>query len=174
MHKFHSIFALSNEHLEAMGRIAVLWTNIERQLEFLIWQLSPLKQPLAQAVTTHLSTQITIDISKSLINELLESGELKNSFIEHLNYISNQLRKKRNDVIHGTWGPTNNTDKVSLMSVTARGEVKVKFGEEMSANDFLGIASEIDSAGFKLTKLTFEASKLLGRVAYVDVGNANG
>ena len=111
-------------------------------------------------------------MAKSFINEALEEGDLKVRLKDHLNYITNILRPKRNKIIHGIWGPTASANKVALLETTARGEVKFRVGEEMSAHDFLEIAAEIDEAHFHLTQLTYEASKLLGRVQTVNVGQS--
>ena len=116
MTKFHSLLPVNDGHLVAMGRIAILWTQIEKNFEFLVWQLAPLQQPMAQAVTTHLSNPVITDIAKSLVNEVVEDEELKNRLKTLINYITNELRPKRNKVIHGIWGPKNKPGQRAIVS----------------------------------------------------------
>lgn len=164
MPTFHTIMAPTDEHLSAIGRVALQWNFVEKNLELLIWEMAPLIQPKAQAVTTHLSNQLLIDMAKSLVHEAIEDQTLKDTLRKHLDYISNDLRPKRNRIIHGIWGPTASADKIALLETTARGRVKFRVGDEMTANDILEIASEIDEANFQLSKLIHDASTILGQV----------
>ncbi|MEK7841972.1 MAG: hypothetical protein AAB197_04795 [Deltaproteobacteria bacterium] len=166
---FHSIIAPTHDHLSAIGRVAVLWTFLEKNIESLVWELAPLKQLRAQAVTTHLSNTILIDISKSLAHEVLREKELEMRLQKQLDHINNTLRPKRNKVVHGIWGPTATADKIALIETTARGIVKFKVGEEMTVEDILKIAAEIDQAIFDLSTLTFEISRYLGQITTIHV-----
>jgi hypothetical protein len=162
MPSFHSQIAPNNDHLAAIGRVAVQWTFLENTIEMLVWQLASLKQPLAQAVTTHIPTLTLIDIANSLAHRLIAESGLDAKLKGLLNHISQSLRPKRNSVVHGIWGPAPTPDKVVLMETTARGVLKFKFGEEMTAEDIMQIAADIDKANWQLTNLVFEISSALG------------
>ena len=166
---FHSMLALNQNHLSAIGRVAIQWTFIEKSIETLVWELAPLKQPNAQAVTTHISTSLLIDTAKALAHERLAGTEFEERLKSLLGHIGNTLRPKRNSVVHGIWGPTASADKVAILGTTARGIVKFKVGEEMTAEDILVIAAEIDQANFELTTLIFEISSHLGQVTTIHV-----
>jgi len=166
---FHSILAPNQNHLSAIGRVAIQWTFLEKSIETLVWDLAPLKQPKAQAVTTHVSTLLLTDIARALAHEVLAGTGFEARLKNQLDYITNTLRPKRNSVIHGIWGPTGSAEKIALLETTARGVVKFKIGEEMSADDILILAAEIDHAHFELTNLAFEISSHLGQVTTIHV-----
>jgi hypothetical protein len=156
MPTFHSIIAPNHDHLSAIGRVVVQWTFLEKTIETLVWILAPLDQPRAQAVTTHLQTLALIDIANTLMHQHLPDADLQKQLKTQLQYISSQLRPRRNSVVHGLWGPTSTTDKIALLETTARGVLKFKVGEEMTANDIYQVAADIDEANFRLMNLSFK------------------
>lgn len=166
---FHSMLAPTQDHLSAIGRIAIQWTFLEKSIETLVWELAPLKQPNAHAVTTHISTLLLIDTANALAHERLSGTAFEQRLKKLLGHISKTLRPKRNSVMHGIWGPTASQDKIALLETTARGVIKFKVGEEMTAEDILAIAAEIDQAHFELTHLSFEISSYLGQVTTIHV-----
>lgn len=166
---FHSMLAPNQNHLSAIGHVAIQWTLLEKAIETLVWELAPLKQPNAQAVTTHISTLLLIDTANALAHEKLTKTALEQQLKKLLGHISNTLRPKRNSVVHGIWGPTASPERIVLLETTARSVVKFKVGEEMTAEDILAIAAEIDQAHFELTRLSFDISSHLGQVATIHV-----
>lgn len=155
---FHSIIAPDSEHLAAIGRVAVQWTFVERSIEMLVWELAGLRQPHSQAVTTHLQTLALLNMAKTLLNQRFPGTPLEERLKVILNLVGSELRPKRNKVVHGVWGPTGTPDKISITETTARGVYKFKVGEEMSAQDILEIAAEIDKAHLQLIHLAFEVA----------------
>jgi hypothetical protein len=168
MATFHSLIAPNEAHLGAIGRVAIQWTFLEKLIESVVWELASLKQPYAQAVTTHISNQQLIDTANALAYEKLSGTILRQQLNAQLNHIKNHLRPKRNSIVHGIWGPCTSPHKISYSETTARGEVKFKSGDEMTADDILDIAAEIDLAHFELTKLAFEISFHLGQVTTIE------
>ena len=166
---FHSILAPNPTHLSAMGRVTIQWTFLEKAIETLVWELAALRQPAAQAITTHTSLQQLIHTANALADQRLSNSALQQQLKKQLNHIYDFLRPKRNSVVHGIWGPTGSQDKIVLLETTARGVVKFKVGEEMTAEDILAIAAEIDQAHFELTSLNFEISTYLGQVTTIHV-----
>lgn len=166
---FHSLLAPNPDHLSAIGRVAIQWTLLEKSIETLVWELAPLKQPNAQAVTTRISTLLLIDTANALAHERLGGTGFEQRLKKLLGHISNTLRPKRNSVVHGIWGPTASQDKIVLLETTARGVIKFKVGEEMTAEDILAIAAEIDEAHFEFSQLSFDISSHLGQVTTIHV-----
>lgn len=164
---FHSILAPNNHHLSAIGRVAVQWTFLEKSIETLVWELAPLKQPNAQAVTTHIPTLGLIDTAKALAHERLPATDLEKRLLVLLGHIGNNLRPKRNSVVHGIWGPTASADRIALLETTARGVVKFKVGEEMTAEDIWAVAAEVDQANYDLTQLCFDISSHLKQLTTI-------
>lgn len=145
------------------------WTQVEKALEHLVWELASMRQPTAQAVTTHIPTMVQLDIAKTLAGLRLKGTDLEDRLRMQLNLINNVLRPKRNKFIHGIWGPTASAGKIALLETTARGELKFSVGDEMTAEDILAVAAEIDAAHFQLVHLTFDISSHLGQVATINV-----
>ena len=170
--KFHSILAANPDHLSAIGRVAVQWTQIEKALEMLVWDLASLKQPAAQALTTHISTMLLFDMAKAMAAQRLAKTALEDRLKAQLNHINNTLRVQRNKIIHGVWGPTASPEKIACLETTARGEVKFVIGEEMTANDILHVAAEIDQAHFSLVTLSLEIASYLGQVSTINAQEA--
>jgi hypothetical protein len=160
MATFHSIIAPDDNHLAAIGRIVVQWTFVERSIEMLVWELADLKQPYAQAITTHLQPNALIAMAKTLINQHFAGTDLETQ-AKQVFSIADNLRGKRNMVVHGIWAPTETPEKISIIQTTARGVLNFRVGEEMTSDDILDIAAEIDECHFKLSKLSFEISNAL-------------
>lgn len=146
---------------------------MERQVEFLVWELGKLQQPYAQAITTHIAFNNLIDMANALAAERIPGTSLQQNLKSHLQYITNELRPLRNKMVHGLWGPSEKPGMVVLMETTARGIVKLKVGEDLTSTDILRVAAEIDAAAWKLGKLSFDISSQLGQVTTIDLGNGD-
>lgn len=166
------MLAPNSAHLSAIGRVAVQWTLLEETIEVIVWELASLKQPKAQAVTTHISTNLLIDIANAIAHESLAGTELERQLKSQLDHITNTLRPQRNKVVHGLWGTASSADKIVLMETTARGVLRSKESEEMTAEDILAIAANIDQAHFDLLHLSFAISSHLGQLAHIHIQGA--
>ena len=131
MATFHSVIAPDHHHLAAIGRIVVQWTFVEHTIESLVWELADLKQPYAQAVTTHLQPNALISMAKTLINQHFAGTDLETKAKQIFN-IADNLRGKRNMVVHGIWAPTGTPEKISIIQTTARGVLNFRVGEDIA------------------------------------------
>jgi len=156
MATFISETPLSKDHLSAIGRISVEWTLLEKAIALVVWELAGLREEQGHAVTTHIPTLTLIDMAKTLANEWLPNDPTEEKLKAHLGRIAYELRSKRNRAVHGLWGPAATEGCVALLETTARGVLKMKIGEEMTADDLLQVAADIDRARHELVSLFIE------------------
>jgi hypothetical protein len=143
---------LSNEHLQAIGEVAVRWAELEDSIKEIVWDLGNLREPGAWAVTAHINERMLVDIANSLIQLLVKGPEpkLAEDMRAHLNFIIRGIYPKRNTMVHSTFGHTGTPGKTSILSIRARGTLKIGPREEFSADEIFAIASEIAAANDKL------------------------
>lgn len=152
---------LNDEHLKAIGLVAVNWGFIENILSSIIWSISNLRQPRGIAITAHLSERSRKDICNALAHETFRGHPEEEELSGHLKYIFNDLYPKRNKLIHGSWGYSSTPDATDLFPISARGKVKIGPKESMTAEDILKIADEIEGAAIKLEAIRRKIIKLL-------------
>ena len=143
---------LSVAHRQAIGEIAVRWSELEDTIAELVWELANLRVPGAYAVTAHLSERTLVDMGKSLVDLLVTGPEpkLAAQIIEHLQFIINNLHPKRNAMIHSTWGHPGIENKSEILPIKARGKIKFGPREQYFSEDIFSIADEIYKANDKL------------------------
>lgn len=153
---------LSVAHRQAIGEIAVRWSELEDSLAELIWELANLRLPGAYAVTAHLNERTLIDMGKSLVNLLVTGPQpaLAKEVTDHLQFIVHDLYPKRNAMIHSTWG-YGNDNKAEILPIKARGKIKFGPREQFSSEDIFLIAQEIYDANDKLYSFVSTLRKLI-------------
>lgn len=161
MDYFKNSAGLTDEHLKAIGLVAVNWSHIESTLSSIIWDIAKLRTMRGRAITTHLSEKTKGDMCLALANETFrghpEEAELK----EHITMILNQLHQKRNTIIHGLWGYSSNSGASDVLPIRARGKVSVGPRKSFSPDDILEIANDIEAAALKLELIRFKICQLL-------------
>lgn len=97
---------LTPRHMEAIGHVAVIWSYLERNMEFLLWGLAGIDPENANHFTHLMSLQKRVDTIKALALVKLKVTEQKklSDLIENIY----ELRDKRNEVVHALWVPTFN------------------------------------------------------------------
>jgi hypothetical protein len=152
---------LNDEHLKAIGLVAVHWAFIENILSSIIWNIANLRQARGIAITTHLSERSQQDICNALAHETfrgrLEEKELK----DHLHYIFETLYPQRNKIVHATWGYSAISGASDILPIKARGKVTIGPRESLTPEAILKIAEEIEQAANDLDKIKFKIFQLL-------------
>lgn len=161
MASFRTLIGPRDDHLKAIGLVAVHWSFLELALSSLIWEMTPVKQMRAQAITTHLNERMRGDIARALAHEIFPGHALETRLIDLIGEIMDKLYSERNMVVHGLWGPCGDTAKIAIQPVKARGAVKVGPVREFTAEDIEQIAARIETAHIALTRLGFEISAYL-------------
>jgi hypothetical protein len=154
---------LSNQHLQAIGEVAVRWAELEDSIKEIVWDLANLRQPGAWAVTAHINERMLTDIANSLIDLLVKGPEpkLSEEMRDHLNFIIREIYPKRNAMVHSTFGHSGRNGVTSILSIRARGTLKIGPREEFSADDIVAIAMEITEANEKLWGFVSKLKELI-------------
>jgi len=159
MNRPRPLIGPSAEHLKVIGLIAVYWSFVERTVEMILWTLTPLKQLRAQAVTTHLGLRTRADIIRSLAHMSFPDTPTEQQLNNLLGRMESELAPKRNNVIHGGWGPASDPSKASLFVMRARGPIKM-WSEDYSPEELDAIAGEINDLNYELAEVAFEVQRL--------------
>lgn len=145
---------LSDEHLAAIGRVTVAWTELEKALESIVWLLAPLEQPNAQAVTTHITARAQLDIVRSLARLATRDTALVEKLDNHIKFISKKLSVKRNEAVHSKWF-AGKENKPSVLTTRARGTLAIS-ARHMATKEVDLIAIDIHAASVKLLAIAEE------------------
>jgi hypothetical protein len=156
----HSV-NLSPEHLQAIGKVAVRWAELEDTLSSIIWDLANLDRPMSLAITTHLSERTRADICTTLADTILHQKSLAKTLRKHIDKIITQIYPKRNAVIHSVWGYSIDEGISTILPIKARGELKIGPRIKYSSSDIFDIAEEIYSANAELYSLRCEIQEAL-------------
>lgn len=92
---------LPGEHLNAIGLVAVRWSELEGDIEYWVWQLHGIFPPQAFCLTTHMGSRERLGAMISLIELLFAedaSRELKSILKRFLKLIN-----RRNGLVHKQW-----------------------------------------------------------------------
>lgn len=143
---------LSNQHLQAIGEVAVRWAELEDSIKEIVWDLANLREPGSWAVTAHINERMLTDIARSLIDLLVKGPEpkLSEQMRDHLNFIIGEIYPKRNAMVHSTFGHSGKNSVTSILPIRARDTLRVGPREEFSADDIFAIARQITEANDKL------------------------
>jgi hypothetical protein len=160
MHLKDSV-GLTDEHLKAIGLVAVNWTYIENLLSSIIWDICNLRHNRGIAITTHLSERSRKDICNALAHETFRGHPEEQELKSHLQYVFDDLYPKRNKIIHASWGYSATPGTSDILPIRARGQVKIGPRESLSAEDITAIADEIEQAVNKLEQIRRKITQLL-------------
>ncbi len=152
---------LNDEHLKAIGLVAVHWAFIENILSSIIWSIAHLRHTRGIAITTHLSERSRQDICNALAHETFRGHPEEKELNDHLKYIFDTLHLKRNKIVHASWGYSATSGASDILPVRARGKVKIGPRESLAPEDIMKIAEEIQDAAFKLEQIRAKISQLL-------------
>ena len=93
---------ISNEHYRAIGRISVMFSDVETWTNAFIWQLLGPDQLVGQMVTAGMSFQRQVDLLTSLFRHRFSDATLRGSLDVITKRIS-ELEQHRNTVLHSSW-----------------------------------------------------------------------
>lgn len=150
---FKNMIAPRDDHLRAIGMVAVQWALLELGLNMLIWEMAPLKELRALAFTTHMNERTRADIAKSLAHEIFPGNPLEKELIDLLNHVMNGLYPDRNKFVHSVYAPCTDITKIGIQPIKARGQIKIGAIEEFSADDIEMVAGRIEEAFTELLEL---------------------
>lgn len=152
---------MTNEHLQAIGRVAVEWSVLEGSLTQIILNFINMPYNRAIAITTHLSERTRFDMAKTLADQTIKGHPSEKALKTLCTHITEKVYGKRNGIVHGHWGASPYPGKIALMPITAKGVLKVGPPRNLSAQDIEDIADEISLNREKLDQLRLEIYHLL-------------
>ena len=152
---------LNDEHLKAIGLVAVHWAFIENILSSIIWSIAHLRHTRGIAITTHLSERSRQDICNALAHEAFRGHPEEKELKDHLHYIFETLYPQRNKIVHATWVYSATSGASDILPIKARGKVTIGPRESLAPEDIINIAEEIEAAVFKLDAIRGKISQLL-------------
>lgn len=123
IHKTFAEVALTEPHLKAIGLVVAEWAWAEKALELVIWSLLGIEK-MGGAVTTHLSSEVRLNIIETVVRDLLKEKDTEKLLSRILKNIATfrKLRTERNNIAHALWGRTESEEPKELPS----GKRKVK------------------------------------------------
>ena len=93
---------ISDEHYRAIGRISVMFSDVEIWTSAFIWQLIGSEKNVCQMVTAGMSFSRRLDLLTSLFHYRFPDPSLTKPLGALIKRIS-ALEQKRNTVIHSSW-----------------------------------------------------------------------
>jgi hypothetical protein len=118
-----TLFPITNEHAAAIGRVAVNWSLVEGQVAYLIMSLLSLQASPSHAVTAELGMLARLDLVETLIG-LTGSSSWTSEWAE-IDKEIDDLRVRRNDVIHAEWRYAGRQEEHESIRIKARGRVSI-------------------------------------------------
>ena len=135
---------LPQNHLAAIGAVAVHWTAIENLMEHTILALYEIDLGRGLVLTSNLSFHSRLSLLRILAAK--ESGMMSDALCEETSKLLNRIDdaySERNFIIHGSWFPNDKSGMVRRMSVRARGKKLVAESKLYNAAELWAVADRI-------------------------------
>ncbi len=146
--------AIPNESLTPLGKVvanfAVLESNLDSSIWFLLFWDSTLEQRTGQIVTSILSFKNKINLLSALYQHRFPA-EKPFKDLEEIRKKLNKANEKRNDLVHSTW--LAHSKKIKPKSSEKKG-FKLNF-EDMEASEIDKIADLIAGVSYEMQKFYF-------------------
>ncbi len=113
---------ISEQHYRAIGRISVMFSDVEIWTSAIIWQLIGPDQSVGQMVTAGMSFPRQLDLLASLFRHRFPDPSLTKALGALIKRIS-ELEQKRNAVLHSSWIlQTSERNEAIRFKITAKRE----------------------------------------------------
>lgn len=138
---------ISDEHYRAIGRISVMFSDVETWTSSFIWQLVGPDQYVGQMITAGMSFSRQLDLLTSLFRHRFSDPALQLS-LETLVRRLSELEQQRNAILHSTWVlMSTNRSEATRFKITAsrkRGLHQIK--ETTRPEDLDAVAAAFETA----------------------------
>lgn len=144
---------LPDEYLIEIGKVSAQWSMFETILNFALTKLCGmrLEDPTSAIIFAHMTFPQKSDVLSSLVHQLTPAFPHLEVFDEVSKQIT-KAQKGRNKIMHGLWGMNEETEKVTVSRLSARGKLKPT-EEEMSLSNLRSIPTDIGTASSSLLKM---------------------
>lgn len=147
---------LSDEHYNAIGRVAAAWTRLETVIELGIWSCSEI--PIRQARVFTADMRIKPRISTLLIfghRKFENDVSAKQRFDDLIKQVR-KLEDQRNRIIHAEWQYSDAPNAAAAIRARPRKDHIEITATDMTPTDIRGIATQILKTSFELENLLRE------------------
>jgi hypothetical protein len=148
---------VSNDHLRAIGLVAVKWSRLEGFVYRIAYLSQSAKNKQFRAITAHMDLPRQLDVMCSLVGliapDTLEHQAAHAAIRKWAKYVKEDLSAKRNELIHLWWRPGEGDEAfIEAVKHRARGIYKAE-PLRYTVPEIDAIATEIDQACAQLVEL---------------------
>jgi len=126
-------------HIAAIGAVAMMWNEVEIEMELLTWALAGWNQKMGELVTREMGSQQLVTLARHMVRHRGSSDEATNQ-VEDICNLFESIRVRRNDLLHSLGPTAKDRTHRKRSAKTPSGAVKVKIVEA----DLKSIESLID------------------------------
>lgn len=155
---------LTDDHIRAIGLVAVRWAEIEHTMSEIIWDLVDMRLPSAHAITAHLGERTRANMCNALAQAVIGTRAPAKSLRVQLQHIIDTLYPERCKIVHSTWGASHEAGKSEILPINARGKLNMGPRLHYSADDISAIAEKIMDANTGLCAIRDEIRALLPKL----------
>lgn len=164
MLKLIRLHGITNNHLHAIGAIAVNSSIMDSVLDVAIWFFLQLNRETGRAITVDMQTGEKINLLTNLAEIRIDHRPTKAAAKKIIDAL-NSANGKRNDVIHGAWVYYPDENRHEIKRFRGRGKMTVT-RKPMPLNLLRASAAEIERAteglkSFLLTPAAINASPVV-------------
>jgi hypothetical protein len=150
----HNLNASQSKHHAAIGGVALNWTHLENYVQSILWRMARLDPTTGRCITHHMPFRSLCEAIQTIANETPRYQHLS-SDLDAFFRECDQLRVKRNDVVHGLWAifmqaegspttPPKRPGEFESMTIKARGSLKIKI-QRTTVEEIDDISEEINA-----------------------------
>lgn len=98
----HNLNHAQLQHHAVIGGIALQWTHLENYVQSVLWRIAGLEPNIGRCITHHMPFRSVCDAIVTIAN-VKPQFQAFASELELLFHECDQLRVKRNDIVHALW-----------------------------------------------------------------------
>ncbi len=133
---------IAEEVYAEIGKIAVIWSKIETNMEFLILDIQEIAHESGLVITSELSYRPKHNLLQTFINDSLDKKNPKHIEAFELLKDIDKANTIRNKALHHIWGATSDPLKTTRMTIRAKGKldssiITIDYEELINTTDYL-------------------------------------
>ncbi len=133
---------ISAEQTHRIGQVIVSWSKLEAAMEDTIWMFLDVDDETGKIITKRLSTDVKIQLVRTLGPFHISDEALLNGFNETIKY-AEELKGHRNFIAHGVWGTLMPDNTPVALALKPKSEIGEVISETFSPERMEGIADGI-------------------------------
>jgi len=148
---------IPDEYLTEIGRVTTRWAMLESVVDLCLTRLAgkDILDARSAIIFNHMAFPMKLDVMGALVSELLPNYPELSGF-PTVHQLLKQAQEKRNSIAHSKWGTDEQTGKVQISRLTARGKLKTSI-TPISVSEIRTAADLIEKAAHDLYVLVVKA-----------------